>query len=81
MSKNIQFGKLYITTRNMLIAASNSAGYLSSGQIIIPIEVTTDYFGRTILKALNSDGKIMFTYMHKYKKESYMIPVDSTSFL
>ena len=65
----------------MLIAASNSAGYLSSGQIIIPIEVITDYFGLTVLKALNADGKIMFTYMHKYKKESYMIPVDSTSFL
>lgn len=81
MSKNIQFGKLYITTRNMLISVSNSAGYLSSGQIIIPIEVTADYFGRTILKALNADGKIMFVYMHKYKKESYMAPVDSTSFL
>lgn len=81
MSKNIQFGKLYITTRNMLIAGSNNAGYLSSGQITIPIEVTTDYFGRTILKALNADGKIMFAYMHKYKKERYMIPVDSTSFL
>ena len=65
----------------MLIAVSNSAGYLSSGQIFIPIEVTTDYFGRTVLKALNADGKIMFLYMHKYKKESYMTPVDSTSFL
>jgi hypothetical protein len=65
----------------MLTAATNSPDYLSSGQIIIPIEVITDYFGRTVLKALNADGKIMFLYMHKYKKESYMAPVDSTSFL
>lgn len=65
----------------MLIAASNSANYLPAGDIIIPIEVTTDYFGRTLLKALNADGKITFAYMHKYKKERYMIPVDEQPIL